>query len=62
MLIFILIIFRLEILFLDLFGPKNQSFWFKLKFGTYNVGHNILELCNILVQIRLTTSKMKRDI
>ena len=27
----------------------------------YNLGHNILELCNFLVQIRLTTSKAKRD-
>ena len=26
----------------------------------YNLGHNILELCNVLVQIRLTTSKTKR--
>ena len=28
----------------------------------YNFGHNILELYNVLVQIRLTTSKTKRDI
>ena len=28
----------------------------------YNLGHNILELYNILVQIRLTTSKTKCDI
>ena len=28
----------------------------------YNLGHNILELYNVLVQIRLTTSKTKRDI
>ena len=28
----------------------------------YNLGHNILELYNVLVQIRLTTSKKKRDI
>ena len=27
-----------------------------------NLGHNILELYNVLMQIRLTTSKMKRDI
>ena len=26
-----------------------------------NLGHNILELYNLLVQIRLTTSKTKRD-
>ena len=29
---------------------------------TYNPGHNILELSNILVQIRFTTSKRKLDI
>ena len=29
---------------------------------TWNLGHNILELYNILVQIRLTASKTKRDI
>ena len=28
----------------------------------YNLDHNILELCSVLVQIRLTTSKAKRDI
>ena len=28
----------------------------------YNLGHNILELYNILAQIRLTTSKTKRGI
>ena len=28
----------------------------------YNLGHNILELYNVLVQIRLTTSKTKRGI
>ena len=28
----------------------------------YNLGHNILELYNVLVQIQLTTSKTKRDI
>ena len=32
-------------------------------YGTfYNLGHNILKLYNVLVQIRLTTSKTKRDI
>ena len=29
---------------------------------TYNLGHNILELYNVLIQARLTTSKTKRDI
>ena len=28
----------------------------------YNPGHNILELYNVLVQIRFTTSKTKLDI
>ena len=27
-----------------------------------NLVHNILELCNVLIQTRLTTSKTKRDI
>ena len=34
----------------------------KLHLGTYNPGHNILELYNILVEIRLTTIKTKLDI
>ena len=29
---------------------------------SYNLGHNILELDNVLVHIRLTTSKVKPDI
>ena len=29
---------------------------------SYNLGHNILEIYNDLIQIRLTTSKTKRDI
>ena len=28
----------------------------------YDLGHNIFELYNVLVQIQLTTSKTKRDI
>ena len=34
----------------------------KMVTTTYNPGHNILELYNILVQIRFTTSKTKLDI
>ena len=34
----------------------------KVRSFIYNLGHNILELCNALVQIRLTTSKTKRGI
>ena len=30
--------------------------------ATYNHGHNILELYNVLIQTRLTTRKTKRDI
>ena len=29
---------------------------------SFNLGHNILEIYNVLIQIRLTTSKTKRDI
>ena len=28
----------------------------------YNLGHNIFEIYNVLVEIRLTTSKAKRGI
>ena len=28
----------------------------------YNIGHNILELYNVLAEIRWTTNKMKRGI
>ena len=31
-------------------------------YQTYNLVHNILELYNVLIQTRLTTSKTKRDI
>ena len=34
----------------------------KCHLSAYNRGHNILELYSVLVQIRLTTSKTKRDI
>ena len=30
-------------------------------FPTYNLGHNILKLYNVLIQTRITTSKTKRD-
>ena len=39
----------------------DSMYWGKTKFSE-NLGNNILELCNVLVQIRLTTSKRKRDI
>ena len=34
----------------------------KMENKSYNFGHNILELCNVVVQIRFTKSKTKRDI
>ena len=34
----------------------------KMILAFYNLGHNILELYNVLVQIQLTTSKTKRDL
>ena len=34
----------------------------KIFFMSFNLGRNILELYNVLVHIRLTTSKTKRDI
>ena len=34
----------------------------KMILAFYNLGHNILYLYNVLVQIQLTTSKTKRDI
>ena len=34
----------------------------RISIYVHNLVHNILELCNVLVQIRFTTSKTKRDI
>ena len=54
--------FWLEIPFLGKLGQKIQNCQFILKFGSYNnLGHNILEFYNVLVQISLTKSKTKRD-
>ena len=33
-----------------------------MKFGTYNLGHNILELYKILVQVQFPKSKTELDI
>ena len=33
-----------------------------VRYPRYNLGHNILKLYKVLVEIRLTTSKMKRKI
>ena len=38
-------------------GPPKRRFTKR-----YNLGHTILELYNVLIQIRLTASKTKRDI
>ena len=54
--------FRPEIPFQGKFGPKNGNSKCKLKFSRYNPGHNILEGCNILVQVRVATGKTKVDI
>ena len=54
--------FRPEISFQGKFGPKNGNCKCKLKFGRYNPGYNILEGCNILVQVRVATGKTKVDI
>ena len=57
------------ILFLTLFLSKKNGLTVCQKrllstifFCIYNLGHNILELYNVLIQTRLTTSKTKRDI
>ena len=44
-------------MFIDASFSKKQ-----IDHATWNLGHNILELYNVLVEIRLTTSKMKRGI
>ena len=60
--------FLTELTFLNQMGIFFQNFESSLevqrakrKFSE-NLGHNILELCNVLVQIRLTTSKRKSHI
>ena len=44
----------------DLAGDFIDGIWFKNR-DIFNLGHNILELYNFLIQTRLTTSKTKRD-
>ena len=36
--------------------------WHKILYHSYNLGHNILELYNVLVEIQLITSKTKHSI
>ena len=48
-----------------LYYPSNyagKKYWPFYKIFAYSHGHNILELYNVLIQTRLTTSKTKRDI
>ena len=35
---------------------------FHICYSNHNLGHNMLELYNVLIQTRLTTSKTKRDV
>ena len=42
----------------DLMGNLCQIYFNKT---VYNLSHNILELYNVLIQTRLTTSKTERD-
>ena len=45
-----------------LFEAINCSRHFTNTFNNCNLGHNILELCNVLIQTQLTTNKTKRVI
>ena len=50
---------------IELFAEKiiySAVHYFCKKVLSYNHGHNILELYNVLIQTGLTTSKTKRDI
>ena len=62
MAMFTLSVFERKYPFYGKFVSIIQKFLLKLKFGAYNLVHNILEHYNVLVEIRLTTSKTKRDI
>ena len=48
----VIFLFQTRSTFFEQVCSKNQNNQFRLKFGTYNPGHNILELCNVLVQVR----------
>ena len=41
---------------------KDRLLMHMLSNTVYNLGHNISELYNVLIKVRLNTSKMKRDI
>ena len=62
MVVFIFSVSEWNILLGHIWSKKNQNCQFRLEFGTYNPGHNILELYNILVQAWFPTSKTKLDI
>ena len=57
--------FLTELTFLNqisIFSRNSNHRWKSAGNFSDNLGHNILELYNILIQTRLTTSKTKRDI
>ena len=58
----LLFLFQTANTFFGQIWSKKSKLSVKLKFGTYNPGHNILELYNMLVQARFITSKRKLDI
>ena len=51
-----------KIIYRDLVFDSFFITYYTVKIKNYNLGHNILELYNVLVEIRLTKSKTKRDI
>ena len=50
-----------KIIYRDLVFDSFFITYYTVKIKNYNLGHNILELYNVLVEIRLTKSKTKRD-
>ena len=51
-----------KIIYRDLVFDSYFITYYTVKIKNYHLGHNILELYNVLVEIRLTKSKTKRDI
>ena len=64
----LLVVFLTELTFLNQMSIFSRNSNHRWKCGEQNIkfsgklGHNILELYNVLIQTRLTTSKTKRDI
>ena len=46
----------------QLLNKAEATLALKLHLGTYNPGHNSLERYNLLIEIRITTTKTKFDI